>query len=171
MIFDVFYLPLLILLLLAGIWTVMTLDLLKSAIGLAVTSAILSLLLFRMDAPLAGVFELSVCAGLITVVFISTISLTKPLAGAEARARDRSRIKRFIFLPILVLIVGGILYALHPHLDLPLPPAGLETDVRQVLWNVRRLDLVGQILIILAGVFGVVILFKDRTDTSGETKS
>ena len=29
MIFDVFYLPLLILLLLAGIWTVMTLDLLK----------------------------------------------------------------------------------------------------------------------------------------------
>ena len=168
MIFDILYLSLLILLLLAGVWTVMTLNLLKSAIGLAVTSVILSLLLFRMDAPLAGVFELSVCAGLITVVFISIISLTKPLEGAEARARNCSRVKRFIFLPILVVIVGGLLYALRPHIDLPLPPADLATDVRQVLWNVRRLDLVGQILIILAGVFGVVILFKERSDTKGE---
>jgi len=168
MINPILFIVLLILLLLAGIWTVMTLNLLKSAIGLAVTSAILSLLLFRMDAPLAGVFELSVCAGLITVVFISAISLTKPLTGAEAQARDRSRIKRFIFLPILLLIVGVVLYALRPHLDLPLPPAGVEMDVRQVLWNVRRLDLVGQILVILAGVFGVVILFKDRPATKGE---
>lgn len=169
MIFDMSYLLLLVLLLLAGIWTVMTLSLLKSAIGLAVASAILALLLFRMDASLAGVFELSVCAGLITVVFISAISLTKPLTGAEARARDHSRVKRFIFLPVLIVAVCWTLYILRPHLDLPLPPAGLETDVRQVLWNVRRLDLVGQILIILAGVFGVVILFKDRTDTKGGT--
>ena len=171
MINPILFIALSMLLLLAGVWTVMTLNLLKSAIGLAVTSAILSLLLFRMDAPLAGVFELSVCTGLITVVFISVISLTKPLAAAEAKARDRSRIKRFIFLPILIVIVGAVLYALHPHIDLPLPPAALETDVRQVLWNVRRMDLVGQILIILAGVFGVVILFKERTETKGGTKS
>jgi len=167
MTFDILYIALLMLLLLAGVWTVMTLNLLKSAIGLAVTSAILSLLLFLMAAPLAGVFELSVCAGLITVVFISVISLTKPLTSAEARARDRSRVKRFIFLPILIVIVGAGLYALRPQMDLPLPPAGMEMDVRQVLWNVRRLDLVGQILIILAGVFGVVILFKDRPDANG----
>ncbi|MFA5042751.1 MAG: NADH-quinone oxidoreductase subunit J [Kiritimatiellia bacterium] len=160
---------LLTLLLLAGIWSVMTLNLLKSAIGLAVTSAILALLLFLLDAPLAGVFELSVCAGLITVVFISVISLTKPLAAAEARARDHSRTKRFIFLPVLIVAVSWGLYILRPHLDLPLPPAGLETDVRQMLWNVRRLDLVGQILIILAGVFGVVILFKDQTEAKAGT--
>ena len=92
MTFAIFYIALLMLLLLAGICTVMTFNLLKSAIGLAVTSAILSLLLFLMDAPLAGVFELSVCAGLITVVFISVISLTKTLGAAEARARrGRSR--------------------------------------------------------------------------------
>ena len=168
---PILFIVLLTLLLLAGIWAVMTLNLLKAAIGLAVTSAILALLLYLMDAPLAGVFELSVCAGLITVVFISVISLTKPLAGAEARARDRSRMKRFIFLPILVVIIGAGLYALRPHIDLPLPPASMETDVRQVLWNARRLDLVGQILIILAGVFGVVILFKDQPATKGGTNS
>jgi len=167
MINPILFSVLLILLLLAGIWSVMTLNLLKSAIGLAVTSAILSLLLFLMDAPLAGVFELSVCAGLITVVFIGAISLTKPLTHAEARVRDRSRMQRFIFLPVLIVIVGAGLYTLGLHIDLPLPPAEVETDVRQVLWNARRLDLVGQIIVILAGVFGVVILFKDRPDPRG----
>lgn len=171
MIFDVLYLSLLILFLLAGLWSVLTFDLLKAAIGLALVSAVLALLLFHMHAPLAGVFELSVCSGLITVVFISVISLTKPLEGADALAHDRSRMKRFIFLPILAVIVGGILYALRPHIDLPLPPAGTTTDVRQVFWNVRRLDLAGQILAILAGIFGVVILFKERPAAKGETKS
>ncbi|MFH1477616.1 MAG: NADH-quinone oxidoreductase subunit J [Verrucomicrobiota bacterium] len=167
MINPVFFIVLLFLLLLMGIATVMTLDLLKSAIGLAVTSAILSFLLFRMDAPLAGVFELSVCAGLIIVVFINVISLTKPLTDAAARARDRSRVRRFICLPILIVILGGILYILRPQMDLPLPPSSVVTDAREMLWNVRRMDLVGQILIILAGVFGVVILFKERPDIKG----
>ncbi|MDD5677496.1 MAG: hypothetical protein PHW60_05820 [Kiritimatiellae bacterium] len=168
MTFGIVYIALLMLLLLAGIWTVMTLNLLKSAIGLAITSAILSLLLFLMAAPLAGVFELSVCAGLITVVFISAISLTKPLTGTEARARDHSRVKRFILLPVIIVAVAWGLYVMHPHLDLPLPAADVERDVRQVFWNIRRIDLVGQILVILAGVFGVVILFKDHPDTKGE---
>ncbi|MBU4198901.1 MAG: NADH-quinone oxidoreductase subunit J [Verrucomicrobia bacterium] len=165
------FVALLMLLLLAGVWTVMTLNLLKSAIGLAITSVLLTLLLFLLDAPLAGVFELSVCAGLITVVFISAISLTKPLTGPEASERDRSRVKRFFFLPILIAGAAWVLYALGLRLDSPLPPAIAEMDVRQVLWNVRRLDLVGQILIILAGVFGVVILFKDRSDKKEAPKS
>ncbi len=161
---------LLVLLLLAGVWTVMTLDLLKSAIGLALTSVILTLLLFLADAPLAGVFELSVCAGLITVVFIGAISLTKPLDAAEARARDRSRIRRFLLLPILVTVLAWLLFTLHPRLGLPLPPALPGLEARDALWNLRRLDLVGQIVIILAGVFGVVILFKTRSDDAEKTK-
>jgi ethanolamine transporter EutH len=31
-----------------------------------------------------------------------------------------------------------------------------------VLWYLRRLDLLGQIVILLAGAFGVVMLFKER---------
>src|SRR5512136_868334 len=58
-------------------------DLLKSAIALAVASLLLGIVFFRMNAPYAGVFEISVVAGLITVLFILTIALTK--AGDEVR--------------------------------------------------------------------------------------
>jgi hypothetical protein len=32
--------------------------------------------------------------------------------------------------------------------------------VRTVLWTLRQLDLFGQILVLLAGVFGVLVLFR-----------
>ena len=42
--------------------------------------------------------------------------------------------------------------------------AGAEviTDMRALLWGPRALDLLGQILVLLAGVWGVVILFKEE---------
>jgi hypothetical protein len=42
--------------------------------------------------------------------------------------------------------------------------------VADVLWVFRRFDLIGQILVILAGIFGVVVLFKARRSASGEMK-
>jgi hypothetical protein len=39
---------------------------------------------------------------------------------------------------------------------------GLELPVQEILWNARRTDVLGHIIMILAGVFGVVILFKGR---------
>ena len=56
-------------------------DLLQSAILLGVASASLSVIFFIAAAPIAAVIELVVCAGLITVLFISTITLTQ--AGGE----------------------------------------------------------------------------------------
>lgn len=52
-------------------------DLLHSAILLGVGSASLSVVFFIALAPIAAVIELVVCAGLITVLFISTITLTQ----------------------------------------------------------------------------------------------
>ena len=40
-------------------------------------SAVISITFFISNAPIAAAFELVVCAGLITVLFISTISLTR----------------------------------------------------------------------------------------------
>jgi len=145
----------------AALWTVMTRSLLKSTIGLALTSAIITIIMFRLDSPLAAVFELSVCTGLITAVFISTISLVKPLTHKQIVQFSKDRIKRFWYLPVIVIVTGIVLIYLKAPAPLELPAAAVETDVRNVLWNSRQLDLFGQIAVLLAGVFGIVILFKE----------
>ncbi len=52
-------------------------DLLKGAVALALMSAILSAVFYRLGAPWAAMFELSVCAGFITVLFLAVIALTE----------------------------------------------------------------------------------------------
>lgn len=146
----------------AALWTVMTRSLLRSAIGLALTSLILTALMFRLNSGLAAVFELSVCAGLISVLFVSTISLTHPLTMQEVMQHMRERMARFWFLPFFIIALAVILSlaGIRPVVHLP----GPETvhDVRVVLWNMRQTDVMGQVIVLLAGVFGVVILFKER---------
>ena len=52
-------------------------ELLFAAISLAVLSAALAIMFYRLDSPYAAVIELSVCSGLITALFVSVISLTR----------------------------------------------------------------------------------------------
>ncbi len=151
----------------SALWAVLAPTLLRGAIALALTSALVTILMFQMDAPLAGVFELSVCAGLITVVFVSTISLTRP--RGEAQAQERAEQRRRAFLPLVGVAfgLGALLWAGGYVLEagaVAAPPSGAAAalGVREALWNVRRLDLLGQLIVIFAGVFGVVILFKEE---------
>jgi NADH-quinone oxidoreductase subunit J len=157
---------LLVLLVLSALWTVLTPTLIRSAIGLAMTSAVLTLLLFQMDAPLAGVFELSVCAGLITVVFVSVISLTRPLQpGVQVERTEKRRTSFALLLPICAAVFG-LVYAAQYAVDAG--TVSVPQTVRDVLWGTRRLDLVGQIIVIFVGIFGVVILFRDRNAAQDE---
>jgi NADH-quinone oxidoreductase subunit J len=148
---------------LAALWTVMGRSLLKATIGLALTSALISIMIFRLNCPLAAVFELSVCAGLITAIFVSTISLTKPLTHKEILQASKDRVKRYIYLPIILIIVGVSLCFIKVWPQLIVAPSiGSQPDVRSMLWDLRRLDLVGQVIILLAGAIGVVLLFEER---------
>jgi len=144
-----------------SLWTVMTRSLLKSTIGLAATSAIITILMFRLDSPFAAVFELSVCTGLITAVFVSTISLVKPLTHKEIVKLSKDRIKRFWYLPVIMVVAGIMLMFLNIPADFKMPAKAVESDVRSVLWNSRQVDIFGQIVVLLAGVFGIVLLFKE----------
>jgi NADH-quinone oxidoreductase subunit J len=148
------------LLALVALWTVQT-TILRAAIGLAATSVVVTLLLFQMGAPLAAVFELSVCAGLITVVFASTISMTRPLDDAAAAKCKTRRARRFHPAFFAVALVGVALWASGYALEVTAPAAAAGGDAREVLWGLRRLDLVGQIVTLFVGVFAVVVLFKE----------
>ncbi|MCX5712508.1 MAG: hypothetical protein NTY47_05495 [Candidatus Omnitrophica bacterium] len=152
---------LLLILLAAALWTVMTTRLLRSVVGLAMTSAILSIIIFRLNSPMAAVFELSVCAGLIPVIFITTISFTQRIAKSQIQERRRERLTRFFLLPVIVVAAGLALLRWLKIPALMLPAADRAADVRMLLWNTRHLDLLGQTVILLAGAFAVVILFKE----------
>ena len=151
----------LVVLVLAALATVMTAQVIRSVIGLAVTSALVSLVLFRMHAPLAAVFELSVGAGLIPAIFLSVIGITKRLTPEALSRQKKEKLRLYWALPIIVIFVGVVLTRVEmPSLPVPSvqPAAG---DVRAILWNLRHLDLLGQIFILLGGAFGVVVLVKE----------
>lgn len=134
-------------------------DLIRSAISLAVASLLLGIIFFRMNAPYAGVFEISVVAGLITVLFILTIALTK--TGDEVRESKLINVAfPLVFVAFLVidaLVMKSLLG------KVPALASGAETgSFGDALWRGRTLDLVGQIAVILAGVFAVLALFRKR---------
>lgn len=150
-------------LILVALWTVMTIRLIRSIVGLALTSAILSVIMYRLHSPLAAVFELSVCSGLISVIFVTTVSFTQRISKEKLRIRRKERLLKFWYLPVILIATAVMLcqHLLTPQFTLPLlaPVQGL--GVRDLLWSCRHLDLLGQVVMLLAGAFGVVILFKE----------
>ena len=134
-------------------------DLLKSAIALAVASLLLGIIFFRMNAPYAGAFEISVVAGLITVLFVLTIALTK--TGEEVRESKLVNVAFPVVFVAFIVIDAVVMKGLIGKI--PALAAGAETgSFGDVLWKARTYDLVGQIAVILAGVFAVLALFRKR---------
>ncbi|MCM8829010.1 MAG: hypothetical protein NC902_06990, partial [Candidatus Omnitrophica bacterium] len=78
-------------------------DMLKAVICLLISSVFLGIIFFRLNAPFAGVFEISVVAGLIVVLFILTISLT----GGQ-----KSFVEPSISLPIFLVLFFIFSYVL-----------------------------------------------------------
>lgn len=137
----------------------------RAAIMLASVSIIVTIILFVLKMPLAGIFELSVCAGLITVIFISVISLTNPLTKEERYEERDNMFKKFLLLPVLIVVCGVSFYMLSKGINfIPVSSEAVEASAKEELWHLRQIDLIGQIIIILTGVFGVVVLFKDNKD-------
>lgn len=74
MIDDIF---LLVLMVVFSTYAIFSRRLLYAALALGLSSCLLAIIFFDLDAPFAGGFELSIGAGLISVLFIMTISLTE----------------------------------------------------------------------------------------------
>lgn len=150
------HLFLLIGLLAFSILAVLLRDLLKSAIALAAASIFLALVFFRLNAVYAGVFEVSVVAGLITVLFITAIALTRN----EGEVRE-GRAHWIVFpLFFLALAVVDVLVMKKLLGQVPAIQGGGSGSFSQVLWSQRTFDLVGQVGAISAGVLAVLALFR-----------
>ena len=130
--------------------------LLTSALWLAGASAMTAILLFVYGAQLVAVIELSVGAGLVTVLFVFAINI----AGDDAiDARP---------VPPMPWIIGlaGVFVALLGWLVWPAavvaPAAALaEPSLTVVLWQSRGLDLMVQVALIFSGVLGLLGLLAE----------
>ena len=140
---------------------VFTARLLMSVVFLAGASAALTIIMFRMDAPIAGVFELSVCAGLIPAIFISAISFTRRLTTETLEAKRRDRLRRFWPMALLIVLAAIALTQVNIPMNFALPAAPAAGNVQNVLWEQRHMDLLGQIVILVAAALAVVVLVKE----------
>ncbi len=134
-------------------------DLLYGAVSLALASVMLSLVLFSFGANVAAVFELSVCAGLITVLFVSTVSLTK-----DSDQKMESRLPGWFLAPMLVVFLGVGYYLALWLASVAVPAAGASSlPFNETFWGRRSTDVIGQVSLILVGVFGILAMFRAKS--------
>jgi NADH-quinone oxidoreductase subunit J len=119
--------------------------------------------------PYAGVFELSVCAGLVMVLLVSTIGLTR---RDEPEHEEQGK-SGWLLLPILILVAVGVVDVViftFLYTRMPLVHNTVTaTSFADTLWRVRWLDILGQLAIILVGVFAVLGLFRNEGGLPGVT--
>lgn len=129
-------------------------QLIISALWLAGTSAILSVLFYMLGAYQVAVIELSVGAGLVTVLFVFAINVageeTIPLQPIVPKALA-------IGLVILIVVLLGLFILPIP----PIRPIVIEPSLTLVLWQQRSLDVFVQIVLIFAGVLGLLGLLAE----------
>ena len=139
--------------------------LLTCALWLAVTSAAVSVLMYMLGAAEVAVIELSVGAGLVTVLFVFAINI----AGEEP-IPTRTLVPRPVAWALVIASVGLVTWFGRHALS------GARAELVQterfatVLWNQRGLDLLLQIVLIFAGVLGVLGLLADAKPHAREEK-
>lgn len=130
--------------------------LLVSAIWLAGTSALVAVMMYMLGAYQIAVIELSVGAGLVTVLFVFAINI----AGDEP-------IPNFSFIPkwlarlFSIIAVLLIFWQLLPLLNLPLN-LNQDAGFQQLVWDNRKADLYLQVVMIFAGVISMLRLLTDE---------
>lgn len=129
-------------------------QLLSAALWLAGVSALVAILLYRLGAQQVAVVELSVGAGLVTVLFVFAISI----AGDDA-LQEREFLPNWLAIGLAALF-AGLLGATVLPLDLP-DAAAVEDTFASVLWSDRALDVLIQLVLIFTGVLCLVGLLTD----------
>lgn len=140
--------------------------LLVSALWLAGTSALVAMLIYLLGAPEIAVIELSVGAGLVTVLFVFAINI----AGEETRLVQAMIPKPLAFgAVVLAVIIAGWLCLPTLTVDLPASPV---LTLAASLWGDRQVDTILQVVLIFAGVLGVLgLLAEGKIHASLENKA
>ena len=141
---------------------IVTTRILSATIYLACISALVSSVLYMLGAAQVAVMELSVGAGLVTVLLVYAVSVV----GDDAMDPPSVVPK-----PLAFAVVGSIVVLLG-WMALPAIPAYFEHGSPSLaisLWETRVLDVWIQIALIFSGVMGVLGLLSEKIPgTPGE---
>jgi len=146
--------------------------LLVTALWLALTSALVSWLMFRMGAAEVAVVELSVGAGVVTVIFVFAINI----AGDEVLGSQPLLPRPLAWLAV-VLAAVLLAWLILPAMQAPEFVSGLEQTTslhgyfKQVLWHDRSVDVILQAVLMFAGVLTVLGLLTNDSFTTGKEES
>jgi uncharacterized MnhB-related membrane protein len=137
---------------------------LSSTLYLACVSAIASVILYLLGAQQVAAIELSVGAGLVTVLLVYALSVV----GDDAHD-PRSVISKplaFAIVALSAVLLGLMAYPLtEPSLNVA------SSSLSVALWQQRVLDVWIQIVLIFSGVLGVLGLLSETPVRSGEVHS
>ena len=129
--------------------------LLHSALWLAGASALTALLIYLLGAPEVAVIELSVGAGLVTVLFVFAINI----AGEESLP-----VTPIVPRPLawfLVVVAAALLGWVNRDVLVDFVGVSQSEGFTHVMWNNRQLDVYLQIAMIFSGVLGVLGLLAE----------
>jgi NADH:ubiquinone oxidoreductase subunit 6 (subunit J) len=144
--------------------------LLHSAIWLAGVSALLAIVFYQLGAYQVAVIELSVGAGLVTVLFVFAIGM-----AGEDRINLRSLIPKPLAWGLVIaamLLLGWLALPSGPEtavLELNQPTVvgnvaaaqTTEEPIQVVIWEQRGLDVLVQVVLIFSGVLGILGLLAE----------
>jgi uncharacterized MnhB-related membrane protein len=136
--------------------------LLSSILYLACVSAAVSAMLYLLGAQQVAVIELSVGAGLVTVLLVYALSVVGDDAHDLLSVVPRPLAMGLVAL--CALLVGSMVF---PLID---PPAtGASFSLTVVLWQERVLDVWIQIALIFSGVLGILGLLSEKSAPAGKS--
>lgn len=131
--------------------------LLTAALWLAAVSALVSVLLYQLGAAEVAVIELSVGAGLVTILFVFAISVV-----GSGKINQAAIVPPLLAVVLMLSAAGMLAWLTYPWTALaPAAPAA-EPAFRTMLWDVRGLDVILQIGLIFGAVMCILGLIGER---------
>jgi NADH:ubiquinone oxidoreductase subunit 6 (subunit J) len=128
---------------------------LVASLWLAASSALLSVILYLIGLPYLAVVELSVGAGLITVLLAFAVSM------AEDETLYRPILPRWVAAALAAGSAGILLWSLWPGLSAVVAQDGTDASFFEQVWANRQADILLQVVVVFTGVVGVLNLLAD----------
>lgn len=131
-------------------------SILSATIYLACISALVSAVLYLLGAPQVAVMELSVGAGLVTVLLVYAVSVVGDDALDPASVIPKPL--AFVLVGMVTALLGLMAF---PATQKTIEPGSIALSI--ALWQDRVLDVWIQIALIFSGVMGVLGLLSEKT--------